>query len=160
MTDLEKRIARLEAIEDIRALKARYAEFADAKYTAAHRKKTGSELDGIVAAQAACFTEDVEWDAGKFGLIKGRKALAESFQGKPFWFTLHLYANPVIEVEGDIASGRWLHWLLLSRQDTAEPVHMMGYTHDRYRRVDGQWLISHMRLEVKFEVPFGAPWTK
>lgn len=160
MTDIEARIAKLEAIEAIRSLKARYAEFADAKYTSEHRKKTGSELERIVNAQTACFTEDVEWDAGKFGIIKGRKALAESFAGKPFWFTLHAYTNPVIEVEGDTATGRWLHWLLLSKEGTAEPVHLMGYTHDRYRRVDGQWLISHMRLEVKFEVPFGQPWTK
>lgn len=160
MSDWETRLARLEAIEEIRNLKARYAEFADAKYTANHRKKIGEELAAVVRAQAECFTEDVEWDAGTFGVIKGRAALAESFSGKPFWFTLHAYANPVIEVNGDEATGRWLHWLLLSQAETARPVHMMAYTHDRYRRIDGKWLISHMRLEVKFESPFGEPWTK
>lgn len=160
MTDIEQRLARLEAIEEIRALKAHYAEFADAKYTPAHRKKSGPELEAVVKQQVDCFTEDVEWDAGAFGILRGRTALAESFAGKPFWFTLHSYSNPVIEVNGDEASGRWLHWLLLTEQDTARPVHLMGYTFDRYRRVDGKWLISHMKLEVKFETAFGEPWTK
>lgn len=157
---LEDRIARLEAIEDIRRLKARYAELADAKYLRnPHRKKSGQELEAAVAAQAACFTEDVEWDAGPFGTLKGRAALAESFAGKPFWFTLHGYMNPVIEVEGDTATGRWLHWLLVSHEETARATHLMGYSNERYRRVSGEWLVSHMRLEVLFDVPFGQAWT-
>jgi hypothetical protein len=158
---LENRITRLEAIEDIRRLKARYAELADAKYVRSpHRKKSGKDLAEAVAAQAACFTEDVEWDAGPFGVLKGRPALAESFAGKPFWFTLHGYMNPVIDVEGDTASGRWLHWLLVSHEGSAKATHMMGYSNERYRRVDGAWQISHMRLEVLFDVPFGENWTK
>lgn len=157
---LEDRVARLEAIEDIRRLKARYAELADAKYVRnPHRKKAGRDLEEAVAAQAACFTEDVEWDAGPFGTLLGRAALAESFAAKPFWFTLHGYMNPVIDVDGDMASGRWLHWLLVSHEGTARATHMMAYSNERYRRVDGAWQISHMRLDILFDVPFGAPWT-
>jgi len=160
-TSLEERISRLEAIEDIRRLKARYAELADAKYVRnPHRKKTGQELADAVSAQAACFTEDVEWNAGPFGILRGRAALAESFAGKPFWFTLHGYMNPVIEVDGDTATGRWLHWLLVTHENSAKATHMMGYTNERYRRVDGAWQISHMRLDVIFDVPFGEPWTR
>jgi hypothetical protein len=144
---IEERIDRLESIEAIKRLKARYAEFADGKYTADHRKKPQEERDAVAWQQALCFTEDAEWKA------------FENFRDKPFLFALHIYMNPLIEVDGDAGKGRWAHWLLVTEDATGKPVHMGAYTLDEYRRVDGEWLFSRVELVQKFMVPFGQPWT-
>ena len=156
---IEERVDRLESIEAIKRLKARYAEFADGKYTADHRKKPQRERDAVAWQQALCFTENAEWKAGQFGELTGRQALFENFREKPFLFALHIYMNPLIEVDGDHGTGRWVHWLLATEEATGKPVHMGAYTLDEYRRVDGEWLFSRVELVQKFMVPFGQPWT-
>lgn len=159
MTDLAARIDRLESIEAIKALKARYAEFADAKYTDGHDKKPPHERDAVARQQALCFTQDGEFSAGAFGHVRGREALFENFRDKPFRFALHLFLNPIIEVEGDAGTGRWAHWLLATDYAADKPVHMCAYTHDEYRRVEGRWLFSRVHLVQKFMVDFGEPFS-
>ena len=58
MASLEERIRRLEAIEEIKRMKARYALCADAKYTEDHRRKPQDEIDRIARNQVSVFTED------------------------------------------------------------------------------------------------------
>lgn len=159
MTDLATRIDRLESIEAIKALKARYAEFADAKYTDGHDKKPVAERDAIARQQAACFTETGEFSAGNFGHVRGREALFENFRDKPFRFAMHIFTNPVIEVDGDTGQGRWVHWLLGTDYAADKPIHMCAYTHDDYLRIDGQWLFQRVHLVQKFLVDFGAPFS-
>jgi hypothetical protein len=159
MLSLEDRIAALEDAEAIKRLKAWYAECADEKYTADHRKKPQKELDAVAWQQALCFTEDAEWDAGEFGVLSGRQALYESFRAKPWLFTMHMFMNPRIEVNGDRATGRWVTWMLGTEEGTARPVHLCGFTDDEYRKIDGKWFFSKVVLTQKFLVPFTEPWT-
>ena len=160
MTSVEERLARQEDIEAIKNLKSWYAECADAKYTDDHRKKPSAELDTVAWKQATCFTEDAEWEAGQFGTLRGRQALYESFRSKPWLFTMHFFVNPRIEVHGDLATGKWLIWMIGTEEGTGQPVHMCGYTEDEYRKIDGKWYISKMRLTQKFLVPFGETWSR
>jgi hypothetical protein len=159
MATIEERLRRLEDIDSIKRLKAVYAEWADAKYTAEHEKKTDAELHSIAWEQALCFTEDAQWRAGPFGQLDGRQAIYESFRAKSWRFTMHLFMNPIIEVNGDEATGRWLTWLLATDKIEQKPVHMVAATHDTYRRVDGRWLIATTRLDIKFMTEFGGPWS-
>ncbi len=139
---LEKRIATLEAIEAIKTLKARYALYADRKYTNDHARQTEEEVDRVSHLQAACFTEDAEWDAGVFGIEKGREALFHNFRSKPWRFAVHVFSNPIISVNGDTANGMWTLWMLATVKATGVCLHSLSYTHDEYRCVDGEWLIS------------------
>ncbi len=162
MTDLqsiEGRLAAAEATNEIIRLKSRYAEFADAKYTDGFEKKPEAERDAVAWQQARCFTEDGEFSAGSFGDVAGHRALFENFRAKPFLFAVHMFSNPLIEVEesAESGSGRWLHYLLI-KQDDGRCLHGMGYTHDRYRRVGGAWLFARVEVRFKFLVPFGADW--
>ena len=81
------------------------------------------------------------------GCVKGRQAIFENFRAKPFIFAMHVFVNPAIDVDlsGDTASGRWVHHLFITQDDTRTPVHGLGYTQDLYRRVDGHWLFSRCR---------------
>ena len=61
MNELERTVARLQAAEEIRALKARYAAVCDSGYTP----------DRMVPL----FTKDAIWDGGKFGRYEGIDAM-------------------------------------------------------------------------------------
>ena len=161
MPTLEQRLSIAEAALEIMLLKSRYAGFADGKYTEDHRKKPTEERDQVARQQAECFTEDGEFDAGDYGCVKGRQLIFENFRSKPFIFAMHIFVNPAIEVHpsGETANGRWVHHLFVTQDDTRHPVHGLGYTQDRYRRVDGQWLFSRVETRFRFLVPFTQPWS-
>src|SRR5688572_14973024 len=93
---LEKRIRALEDIEKIRNLKSTYARYCDDNYDA----------DKI----AELFVEDAIWESDALGILRGRDEIRKFFQGvsKLFTFSVHLYSNPYITVDGDKATGRWL----------------------------------------------------
>lgn len=162
MTSLEQRLAVAEATLAIMRLKALYAGFADAKYTDDHRKKPAAERDAIAMHQAECFTQDGLFDAGSVGgVARGRAEIFENFRAKPLLFAMHLFANPAIDVADDAttATGRWMHYLLITPEATRVPTHAMGFTDDTYRRIDGRWLFASVVVRFGFMVPFGAPWT-
>jgi hypothetical protein len=106
MSDLEARLARLEAERDIAALMATYARLVD----------EGPDADAI----AALFTEDAVYETfghlgaegGPDGPITGRDALHATFRDLPqlLPFTAHYLCNPEVTVHADAArgEGRWL----------------------------------------------------
>lgn len=159
MSSEERRLRAIEDLEAIKLLKARYALYADAKYTDDHERKSRADTDAVARQQAGCFTEDAEWDAGQFGVLKGRDALFENFRDKPWRFAMHLFLNPIIEIDDSRATGKWTIWMLATDAAGGKPVHMLGYTDDEYRKVDGRWLISKISLTQKFLTGWPDPWT-
>jgi hypothetical protein len=150
LTSLEARLARLEALQAIDALKARYARLADAKYTSSHQRVPPDEWRRIATLQAACFTEDAEWDGGaEFGgTLRGRAALTEWFERSPWRFALHFYVAPEIELVDDVrAQGSWRLWQVAVPADGSFPVVLAGTTRESYGATSGQWLIERMRFE-------------
>ncbi|MBC8549533.1 MAG: nuclear transport factor 2 family protein [Nitrospira sp.] len=93
--DLEQRITRLEDIEAIKQLKARYCEICDDMHNP----------DRITSV----FAVDAIWECPDFGKAEGHDAIRELFQGfrKMFSFSQHNVMNPIIEVTGDRATGTW-----------------------------------------------------
>ncbi|HEY1609713.1 MAG TPA: nuclear transport factor 2 family protein [Paraburkholderia sp.] len=143
------RVARLEAESAIRALKARYAALADAKYTSDYQRVAPAEMQRLALAQAMCFTEDAVWAGGSgFGDdLRGRAELVDWFGRSPWCFAVHYYGSPLIEIDGDAARADWRLWQLAMRADTREAVLLAAVTHERYaRQHDGAWLCSHMRF--------------
>ena len=72
--------------------------------------------------------------------------------------------NPIIEVgvegDGDAATG---HWLLFqpctnAGRDGEQAVWLAATYADRYRRVDGTWLIAATTIDVAFFTPFDVGW--
>jgi hypothetical protein len=158
---LEERVARLEALHEIAALKARYARLADAKYTPAHQRVAAEEWERIARRQAECFAEDACWYGGpEFGgTLNGRAALAGWFARSPWRFAMHYYVAPdVTLVAPENAEGSWRLWQLAIPLDADSPVLLAGVTRESYRRVDGAWLVVSMRFESIHTVDLsGAP---
>jgi hypothetical protein len=147
--DLEARVQRLEDIEAIRRLKARYCAYCDAGYDA----------DGI----AGLFTEDGVWDGGRtFGRAEGREAIRRHFTGAGDRITIarHQVMNPIIDVDGDDATGQWLLFQPCTdaRDDTA--AWLAATYHDTYRRVGDEWLFAATVIDVAFYTPYDKGWAE
>ena len=156
---LEERIARLEAVEAIHALKARYARLADAKYTSSHERASEAVWRETANAQAACFTSDARWFGGaQFGgTIGGRAALAEWFIRSPWRFAMHYYVAPQLDFTApDVAEGVWRLWQIGLPSDGTPPVLLFATTSETYRRDAGEWLISSMRFQEIHQLAVGA----
>ncbi len=143
----------LLAIEEIKALKARYFRCMDTK-----------DWDGF----AALFTIDASLDvSGEMrpeksddGVVRGRSAIAAFVQNAiDAVTTVHHGHTPEIEVTSPTsATGIWAMEDML-RWPPGAPVralHGYGHYHDTYVRLDGRWLIASTtltRLRVDVELP-------
>ena len=145
---LEARVQKLAAIEEIKALKARYAAACDNNYDA----------DAI----AELFTEDAIWDGGKFGKAEGREKIRQFFRRAPeiFSFAIHNVMNPRIEIDGDRAIGRWYLLQPATRQPGNQAVWLAAAYYDEYVRVGGKWLFKHLRVNSNFLTTYDEGWAK
>ena len=145
---LEERVRRLEDLESIRQLKYRYCNLCDDGYPP--------------DALAALFTDDAVWDGGLLGKSEGRAAIRKFFAGcsKTVSFAIHHVINPIIEVDGDAATGLWLLWqpLVFARADRA--AWLAARYHDRYVRVDGEWRFQHVLVETRALSPYEEGFAK
>jgi hypothetical protein len=153
---------RLIAIEDIKALKARYFRANDTKDRALLR---------------SCFTSDISLDArgATTDPITGVNAAPDLtdkvykgvdtvldvvFAGLQGTTTVHQACLPEIEIlsESD-ATGVWaLFDALLFSKGSVSELTGYGHYHDIYERVDGKWKIkavkiSRLRLDIKERSP-------
>jgi hypothetical protein len=133
MTDtIEQRLQRLEDIEAIRALKARYLFCCDRKDPKGMR---------------ACFADGkVHIDYGVVGTFDNADALAKIFTEigcHDHMVEMHHGMNPQIEVLDDArARGTWsLHYFLINTQ-AKSLTQLAGYYEDEYRKLNGAWKIS------------------
>ena len=146
--DLEARVRRLEDVEAIRQLKARYCRLCD----------DGYDADRL----ADLFTEDAVWDGGALGKAEGRERIRRFFQRTPqvMPFAVHMVMNPIIDVAGDGATGTW--YLLQAASYAPEGVALWGSARydEEYVRVGGEWKFKRLRLTSFFWTPFGEGWLK
>jgi hypothetical protein len=93
---------------------------------------------------AALFTTDAEYDITDVATGRGREGLRdliEHLRGWEFDSMAHMCTNPVIEVDGDEASGRWYYTVMVAHGDGTTELGQGSYD-ETYRRVDGEWLID------------------
>lgn len=140
-TDLEQRIARLEAIEEIKQLKARYCEICDDDHNP----------DRI----ASVFAPDGIWEGAGFGKAQGHEAIRELFRGfqKLISFSQHNVMNPQIEVNGDRATGSWYFLGPFTFRKNNENKWLVLRYDDDYVRIDGEWKYQHLRAKIRAESP-------
>lgn len=159
LAQLEARVAAAEAVHAIHALKARYAELVDRRYTKG-RAREGAELAETAEAIAALFTEDGVWDGGAaLGRCEGRAAIVARMREPTLRFSWHFFLKPRIEVEGDRARARWDILSPCTTKD-GRPHWMVGTEDDEYARVEGVWLHRRMRLTTVFLAPHATGWEK
>ena len=147
---LEQRVARLEAIDEIRRLKARYCALCDASY----------HPEGL----AALFVPDGVWDGGvEFGRHVGQDAIRSFFVGasSDIPFAAHLALNAVIEVQdAENATGQWRLIMPCTVQvpGGVEARWLLGEYVEEYARVSGTWLFRSLAFTVNFYAPHLKGW--
>ncbi len=136
-TELEQRITRLEDIEAIKQLKARYCEICDDDHNP----------DRITSL----FAEDAIWESADFGKAEGHDAIRELFTGfkKMFNFSQHNIMNPIIEVDGDRATGVWYIMGPWTYTENNEEKWLALRYNDDYVKRDGEWKYQHLRVALR-----------
>jgi hypothetical protein len=137
-------LQRLIDIEDIRQLKARFGMLADALCQ--------SPDDGLAKEFGNLFTENATIDSAAFGHFEGRATIQRLFseavpsQMRGMW---HSFQNPLIEINGDVATGRWtMIAYVYAAGSTAAATLTFGRYTDEYRRVEGCWQQSKLFFET------------
>ncbi|MBT3169930.1 MAG: nuclear transport factor 2 family protein [Rhodospirillaceae bacterium] len=158
--DIEKRLKRMEDIEDIKQLIARYAKAAD--------------HNGDPKMMVACFTEDAVWNCKEVGGWSGRDAIVEGLRETStvtLPWALHYMTQPIITVaaDGQTAEGEYYLWELAkaTQEDgSTEDTWIGGWYESQFRKENGTWLFNHIELFLKlmsgasqpqWETPI-APW--
>lgn len=140
---LEQRISRIESLEAIKQLKARYCEVCDDDHNP----------DEIVTL----FTANGIWEGHGIGTAKGHEQIRELFQRfqSAMSFTQHMVMNPIIDVDGDSAAARWYFFGPFTMKkngrkgaanDPGKAVWQAARYHETYSKVDGEWKIQHLKI--------------
>jgi hypothetical protein len=147
--DLRAILNELRDIEAIGRLKSKYCHLVDA---------------GGWDELAELFTEDATCDYGFFGTYKGRDEIVSKFfrelVSSATSFNAHMVHNPIIDVNGDTASGAWYLTAQTTIQPANQAVWVMGIYRDQFRRVAGQWKLSSLTFEFKYYTRYEDGWAK
>src|SRR5262249_15716165 len=148
INELERRLTRMEDLEAIKQLKARYCEICDDEHNP----------DRITTL----FVEDGIWEAGGFGKAQGHAGIRELFQGfqKMISFSQHMVVNPLIEVNGNTAKGTWNFLGPFTFPKNNEPKCQPLKYEDDYVKVNGEWKYKHLRAYIRMSAAPNESWAK
>ena len=147
MTTLEQRIQVLEDIEAIRKLKAMYCAACDDNHNP-------DRLGPL-------FAEDATWEATVMGKAEGRDAIkaylaAVGTSGR-IRNSAHHAINPIIDVEGDRATGDW-RLIMLYTENTGDGQvryqRIIGWYHETYVRTGAGWKFQSLFCQVEESAPY------
>ncbi len=137
--ELRRRVQRLEDLEAIRRLKARYLNACDAQ--------DPETAKGCFAAGPVLI------DMGHVGVFTDREEFARLYRAagcQPFILDMHHGANPEIELIDDThARAQWaLEYRNINTRDKTVTFISLVY-HDQYAKISGEWQITSSRSEFK-----------
>jgi len=134
----DEQIKRMHDILDIQKLKAIYcAEVDDSMLDPAHAR---TRLPDI-------FVEDAIADY-EYGLLEGRAAIVDYlviYVGETADLLWHSIHTPLIEVDGDSATGRWTVFVRVRNKGADTIDTFIGRYFDEFRRTADGWRISSVR---------------
>lgn len=139
---LEERFQRLEDIEAIRQLKARYCEACDDDHNA--------------EAISALFVEDGVWTGtGGPPHAEGRAAIREYMNSVRasgrIRNSAHMLMNPVIRVDGEHATGSWRLLMMFTgnaKGGSTQYHRIIGKYEDEFVRREGKWYFQRLHVTV------------
>lgn len=137
---LEERLKRLEDIEAIKTLQGTYGTYVDAGWNG---KVMNFDKLGSV------FTKDAFWKCAAMDIdVKGSNEIIKMLQGLEatgtYELSMHSFTNPVITIEENKASAKWLVWVGGKVKGKTNLVYQSEDV--QYSLIDGKWLISGIDL--------------
>ena len=151
--ELMQRIQRLEDMEAIQKLKARYCYLADEAYG------NPAKWEDLVE----CFVEDAWLDFGDHGFYKGKAEVRRFFTEVTHSFlsyAAHMVSNPIVEVDGDSAKGTWYFDCPATDRKSGTALWAQGRYEDTFVRVRGRWMWKSITARFDFISPFDQGWAK
>jgi ketosteroid isomerase-like protein len=163
---LAAEVRALRAEADIRRLQSRYMFLCDTPCPEAGVTDDAERIRRIVDL----YTEDAVWEGvgsyydNQFGRSVGKAAIRKHFEG--FWgqkrdpaliLNVHYLTSEQIHVDGDEASGQWVHcqpWIFADGSSLLRSSRL----NNLFRRVDGVWKVARTRTENVFVAPLTAGW--
>ena len=142
---LEQRIKRLEDIEAVKDVTARYAD-------AVNKGWNGKTID--LAAIASVFAADARYEIRDMGIATaGVDAIIASLPRSTSMveFSMHAFLSPVITLDGDTASGSWLMWIASVIDNAPRAVYMSADM--TYTRTDQGWRIQTVDIHYGLRLP-------
>jgi hypothetical protein len=150
---LEDRIRVIEDREEISRLRVKYTLFNDGGFNGIG---THHDIDALMEM----FAPDAIWDGRPFNRrAEGRddiRQLMIDFQATPF--VIHNVMNPLIEVNGDTATGNW-HAIIVATNEN-QPLWVFGNYEEDYVRLDGRWKFQNVRFVTAVMAPHQEGWGK
>ena len=144
---LEERIQRLEDIESIKQLKARYCEICDDDHNP----------DLITTV----FSSNAVWEGQGIGRASGHGEIVQLFKTfqSAISFSQHIVNNPIIEVDGNDATGRWYFFGTFTYYEGGVRRWQSARYHEKYVRSDTGWKIQHLKVaEPVFSARYESGW--
>ena len=149
LAELENRITRLEDLEAIKQLKARYCEICDD--------------DHNPERIASIFTENGIWEGRGIGKAQGHEEIKELFQNfqRMISYAQHMVLNPIIEIDGTSATGIWYFFGPFTFYENNQAMWQAARYREDYEKVDGVWKIKHLRVKgPRMSAKYEAGWAK
>ena len=138
----------LRDIEALNQLVARYCHLVDAR-----QWKDLAQL----------FTEDATCEYGFLGSFNGRNEIMTKFfepLAQDHSFMAHMVHNPIVEVQDDVASGSWYLTAQITLEPMKQAVWVMAKRQHRFKRVDGSWKFTAIKVEPWYFSRYEQGWAK
>lgn len=144
MDTLEQRIRRTEDIQALVRLKSIYCNTVDRGFD--RQKQEGETIEDI-------FVEDGLWVAGAARSGKGWAGIRAALKTpEELPFALHLVLNPVIDINGDTATGQW-HLLMMMTLPDGAPYWATAIYNDEFVRTPEGWRFKAIRIMPILSAP-------
>lgn len=165
LATLEAKVADLSAEADIRRIISRYMWLCDVPMPEPDAESREKRIELIVDL----YTEDAEWEGvgayydDQFGQKKGKAALRQHFQGffeprePAMLLNVHFLTTEHIEVNGDEATGSWVHfqpWIFADGTSLLRSSRL----YNGFKKENGVWKMSRYRTENNFVAPLPDNW--
>ena len=140
--NVDERLTRLEHREAIKELRAAYCYRIDER-----------DWDGF----ADLFVEDAAVDFGPIGTFEDVRHFAEDVVGREHPFLSHMIHNPIIEIDGETATGRWYFEVPCTFRDGSAGW-IQGVYHDEYEFDGDEWLFSAIVADFNYFAEYESGW--
>lgn len=147
---LEERVARLEAIEEIRQLKARYAHYLD----------NGYDPQGI----ASLFAEDGEWII-EGETVRGHEAIIRHCEKLPriIPWSLHIITTSIVSIDADGIHADCVFYVQSTQtmkiaSEESKAYLILGMFRDRCVKIDDRWVFAKVQAEIQQSVLWTEGW--
>lgn len=146
---IEQRLQIFEDTIEISHLKASYCNAADGGWD-----RPSHNADKV----ASLFIDEGVWDCGEYGRVAGREAIRSLFREfQRFPFAFHRISNPVIKVNGDVATGEW-HLLCPIIIDDKQSMWIGGMYNDEFVRTPEGWRFKNLKFTPAFSCKNEQGW--